>query len=584
MTKLDDTEQTAFSVAAKLLREALPTHGKLLALSLFSMVGVAAFTAALAYSTRLIVNDVFVANDSEAAVQVALFLVGITLSKSVFDYMNSIVTEVFMRSVSSSYQKKIFRNIILKDVRHFVGRHASRQMAQVRLFGQACGTVVIGICCKLLTNLLTVIALVIVMFLQDPVMTLATVVLLPLVILLVSTLSKRVRQIANAETELTGAFFSIGAEAFEGIRTVKSYQLEEKSINRFDEAVNKLQDRLLSIARITAATLPIMEILGGIILGLFVIYAAWKTIVQGQTPGEFTAFITAFLMAYQPAERVSKTWVELQKSVMHVGRMYELLDEPLVQPIIKKRSLQSVEPSIRFDQVSFHYTANTPALTDISFGVSVGESIAIVGRSGAGKSTLIDLVLGFYNPTAGKVFIGDQNLRKVCEESLRETIALISQDVFLFDGTISDNIRDGNPNATDADIADAVRMAQLENVLNALPNGIDSVVGPNGTNLSGGQKQRVGIARALAKKAKIYIFDEATSALDVENERLIMETITRDLQGATLLFVTHRPSTFQYVDRVLMLEAGRLVGFDHFETLKRENHQFQTLFDPKTAS
>ncbi|WP_133175947.1 ABC transporter ATP-binding protein [Yoonia sediminilitoris] len=547
--------------------------------SLFCMVGVAVFTAGLAYSTRLIVNEVFVANDASAAIGVALLVVGVTLGKSTFDYLNSVISVMFMRSVSANYQKRVFRSIMAKDVRHFGDQHAANQMAQVRLFGEACGTTVIGISNKLLTNMLTVIALVIVMIIQDPLMTLATAFLFPLIFLLVSTLSRRIREAANAETELTGAFFAIGAEAFQGIKTVKSYQLEEKSINRFEEAVDMLQERLLGFARITAATLPLMEILGGIVLGLFVVYAAWQTITQGQTPGEFTAFITAFLMAYQPAERVSKSWVELQKSLVHVGRMYKLFEAPIIQPSSGTQSLSAVSPSIRFDDVSFRYGEDSAALANVSFDISAGERVAVVGRSGAGKSTLIDLVLGFYAPTNGHVLIGGVDLSEATEESVRRSISLISQDVFLFDGTIRENIRDGNPDATDEQIEEAARRAQLESVFTALPDGIETKVGPNGANLSGGQKQRVGIARALAKNALIYVFDEATSALDVENERLIMQTVVQELKGSTVLFVTHRPSTLNYVDRVLMLDGGRLVAFDDHDTLERENDHYQTLFD-----
>jgi ABC-type multidrug transport system fused ATPase/permease subunit len=423
------------------------------------------------------------------------------------------------------------------------------------------------------------VALVTVMILQDPLMSLATAILFPLIFLLVGYLSRRIRAVASTETELTGLFFSIGSEAFQGIKTVKSYQLEEKSIGRFEDAVNRLQERLLGFAKITAATIPIMEAIGGVVIGLFVIYAAWQTITQGQTPGEFTAFITAFLMAYQPAERLSKTWVDLQKSLVHVGRMYTLLDAPLRQRDTGTRTLDAVSPTLDFANVVFEYTQDAAALGGVTFEIAAGERIAIVGRSGAGKSTLIDLILRFYDPTEGRVLIGGIDLREVTQKSLRQSIALISQDVFLFDGTIRDNIRDGNPDATDAEIEEAARRAQLESVLTALPAGLDSPVGPNGSNLSGGQKQRVGIARALAKNAKIYIFDEATSALDVENERLIMETVVRELQGATVLFVTHRPSTLNYVDRVLMLDAGQIVAFDSHEALERENERYQTLFN-----
>jgi ATP-binding cassette, subfamily B, bacterial MsbA len=576
---LSPTGREALETAWRILREVLPARWKLFALSLICMLGVAGFTAALAYSTRLIVNDIFVASDASAAIGVAFLVMGIAIAKSAFNYANSVISVMFNRSVSSSYQKRIFRKTVRNDVSHFSGQHASQQMSQIKLFGSACGATVVGISNQLLINTLTVFALVTVMILQDPLMSLVTAILFPLIFMLVGWLSRRIRSVANAETELTGLLFSIGSEAFQGIKTVKSYQLESKSMDRFENAVNRLEERLLGFAKITAATVPIMEALGGIVIGLFVIYAAWRTVTQGQTPGEFTAFITAFLMAYQPAERLSKTWVDLQKSVVHVGRMYSLLDAPLRQRDSGIRTLDEVPPNLRFDDVVFKYTENTAALGGVTFKIAAGERIAIVGRSGAGKSTLIDLVLRFYDPTEGHVRIGGIDLREVTEKSLRQSIALISQDVFLFDGTIRENIRDGNADATDAEIEKAAQRAQLESALATLPAGLDSPVGPNGSNLSGGQKQRVGIARALAKNAKIFIFDEATSALDVENERLIMETVVRELQGATVLFVTHRPSTLNYVDRVLILDAGEIVAFDRHETLKRGNERYQALFN-----
>lgn len=567
------------ATARRLLCEALPPRWKLYALSLICMISVAGLTAALAHSTRLIVNDVFVAGDASAAVGVALMVMAIALAKSIFQYANAVIAVMFRRSVATAYQKLMFRKILVKDVWHFVGKHAANLMVQVRLFGDACGKVVVGITNSILTDTLTVIALVIVMIIQDPLMSLVAGLLFPVVFLLIANLSRRIRAVANAETEMTGAFFSIGAEAFDGIKTVKSYRLEDKSIRRFEDAVNMLEDRLLAFARITSATAPVMEALGGIVIGLFVMYAAWQTITQGKTPGEFTAFLTAFLMAYQPAQRLSKTWVDLQKSLTHVGRMYDTLDAPVRQRDEGRKTLEQVSPKIRFENVSFEYKSGAPALQDVSFEISSGERIAIVGRSGAGKSTLIDLVLRFYDPTKGRVLIGDIDLREATEKSVRDSVALISQAVFLFDGTIRDNIRDGNPDATEEEIEAAARLAQLHGVMSGLPNGLETRVGPNGSALSGGQKQRVGIARALAKRAKIYIFDEATSALDVENEHLIMEALQCELQGITVLFITHRASTLAYVDRVLMLEAGELVAFDSHDRLQRNNKRYRTLFN-----
>jgi ATP-binding cassette, subfamily B, bacterial MsbA len=572
MADLPDTRATAI----RLLRESLPPRWKLYALSIVFIIGSAVMTALLANSTKLIVNDVFVAADASAAMRVALLVIFISLGKSLFQYGNSVIQTIFNRSISAGYQKQIFRNLLAKDIWHFDRKHASAQMTEVRMYGQMAAKAVVDLSNKLPTDFMILIGLFTVMLLQDPLMTLVSCILLPIIFLLVSVLSKRVRAISATEAQMTGMYIAIGAEAFSGIKTVKSYGLEEKSIRRFDDALKQIEDRLLSIAKVTAATVPIMEFLGGLVIGLFVIYAAWQTINEGKTPGEFTAFITAFLMAYAPAERVSHIWVEVQKSLILVGRMYRLLEEKPRRALGGTRTLDGEEPSVTFDQVTFEYLPNAPALHAVSFRIAPHERVAIVGKSGAGKSTLIDLVLRFYDPTSGTVSIGNVSLKEASEESLRGTLALISQDVFLFDGTIRENILDGRPDATEEDVLEAARLAALDDLL-AGPAGLDKIVGPNGGTVSGGQRQRIGIARALIKRAKIYVFDEATSALDVENERRIMLNLQK--MQATILFVTHRYSTITYVDRVIMLNEGRIVGIDTPDRIAGSSEEFRKLFN-----
>jgi ABC-type multidrug transport system fused ATPase/permease subunit len=544
------------------------------------MIGVAIFTGALAYTTRLIVNDVFVSDNTSAAFGVAGLVVFVAFFKSIFQYGNSVIMTVFHRSVSVSYQKQLFDKLIHDDVRRFSGQHASNQMSQLRLFGTAAGNGVINTTNKLLTDTLTLLALFGVMVMQDPWMTLGCLVIIPVIFYLVASLSHRIREAADEEADLTGAFYEVGVEAFDGIKTVKSYQLEKRTTARFNAAIERLEERLFGIAKVTAATVPIMEFLGGLVIGSFVVYAAWQTISNGKTPGEFTAFITAFLMAYQPAERISRIWVELQKSMVQTGKMFELLDRKDQGPKSGTQTIGTDAPTVRFEKVSFYYSPETPALTNVDVSIRAGERVAIVGPSGAGKSTFIDLLLRFYDPTGGRILIGEADLRDVTHRSLRDSIALISQDVFLFDGTLRDNIRDGKSDATDAEIEIAARRAQLGDFLASQELGLDTPVGPNGRFLSGGQKQRVGIARALVKQAKVLVFDEATSALDVENERRIMNMLRDELQDPTVFFVTHRPATLAYVDRVLMLKAGEVVGFDTRLALETENAAFHELFQP----
>lgn len=572
------TGKDTASVARRIVREALARHWRLYMLMLGCILGVAGFTAALAYSTRLIVNDVFVAGDAGAAVGVAALVVGVTMGKAGFTYANSVVSQVFKRSIVADYQKRVFRTMIVKDTAFFLGAHASAKMAQIRLFGTSSARVVEGIVNKMIMDGLTVVALFGVMLVQDPVMTVLSTAFLPVVFFTISRLSRRVREMASAERVLDAAYIAVGTEAFAGIKTVKSYGLEQKAVGRFEAAISAIEDRLLRIARITSATGPMMEILGGIVIGAFVVYAAWRTITYGETPGEFTAFITAFLMAYQPASRLSKVYVEVQKNLIHVDRMFRVTDTAPALRTTGTADPRSDPPSVAFENVSFRYRRGTPALADVSFEIAAGERIAVIGRSGAGKSTLIDLVQRFHDPTTGVVRIGGHDLRDVSPEALLGTVALTSQDVFLFDATLAENVRDGRANATDAQVAEALDRAALAEVVAALPQGLDTAVGPGGANLSGGQRQRVGIARALLKDAPVTIFDEATSALDVETERRVLDAVTeRSRDGRTMIVVTHRPAPLDYTDRILLLDEGRIVAFGTRDELETGSDAYRTL-------
>ena len=575
-----DIPDSRYSILSgrRLLKDMLARNWKLLACSILFLIGVSIFTAALAASTRLIVNDVFVAEDADAAIRVAGIVVIVAFCKALFQYANTVSQIMLTRSVSVSIQKRLYSRVIHNDVADFIGIHANDLMAKIRLYGVSAGNAFVIITNRMLTEALTMIALFGVMFYQDVWMTLLCTLILPLIFGLVSYLSRKVRSISAEEATLSGRYFAIGSEALSGIKTVKSYSLEQKSIQRFNSAVDQLENRIFSIVRISSVTGPLMEFLGGLVIGTFVVYAAWQTITNGKTPGEFTAFITAFLMAYEPAKKISKYWVELQKSLVQTGNLYEILDAE--NALNEKGIIGNLDGSsvLRFSDVSYTHDGSTNVLQNISLSISPGEFVAVVGKSGSGKSTLIDLIMRFYDPSNGVVSLGGHDLRDISRQSLKQFIALVSQDVFLFDGTIRENINDGNASASVEQIMKAIQFASLHDVILDLPSGIETDVGANGTNLSGGQKQRVGIARARVKNASLYIFDEATSALDAENERKILANLSQVKGNATILFVTHRATALEFADRVLFLDSGEIVGFDTYRELLNSNEKFRLLF------
>ncbi|SDI69285.1 ABC transporter ATP-binding protein [Alloyangia pacifica] len=583
---LDDREISsleALSNGWRVIREALPPLWKTYAISVVCMVGVAFFTGALANSTKTIVNGVFVDATPGAAWRVAGLVIAISAAKSLMTYGSALIAAIFNRSISITYQKKLFEHILNQDVAYLAREHPPRQMAVLMQIGRSAGRVVMGVCNRAVVEVLTLIALLGVMVMQDPGMTLLCGVVFPLIFWLVSHLSKKIRSATKRELKLAGRYFEVGSEIFDGIKTVKSFQMEEASIARFDAAVDKAEKRVLHVARISATTVPMMELLGGLVIGLFVVYGAWQTADGSRTPGEFAAFITAFLMAYQPAERLSRIWVDMQKQMVLVTQMYDVLDREPVRMRYGTADLPRAHtPEIALQDVSFRYGEDAAALTGVSTVIPAGERVAVVGSSGAGKTTLIDILQRFYDPQEGKVTLDGTDIRDISHEALHRSIAFISQDVFLFDGTLAQNIADGNPDASREDIEQAARRACLEDVIATLPKGLDSPVGPNGQALSGGQRQRLAIARGIAKKASIYIFDEITSALDPENERAIMASVIAALDGATLIFVTHRPSTLAYVERVIVMSEGRLVASDTPAALAQDNPAFNSLFEDTT--
>lgn len=574
----------AYPLIKRLIGENLPPHKMLYVTGLLCSIAAAAAVGATAWIMKVMINTIYVERDAAAVSGISVVIIGIFLVKGIAAYCQTVTTGKIRRAIVSDLQNRQFSRMVRFDISRFANQHPAKFISKIMFNARAGATVILTLTSSAVSDLLTLIALASVMVKQDPVMSLISVAVLPMLFLSVGAITRKLKALARGETELAAQVQSIGTEAVEGIRTIKSFQLEDKAVASFAKAVRKMERRGIQINRTSALMSPLMETGGGVIIGLFVMYASWQTLGNGKTPGEFMAFITAFLLAYEPAKRLARVNVDIQKQMVAVEQMYDLIDTPEQRRLaIAGERLTDVDGGIRFEDVAFSYDGNSPALEGVSFDVRPREKLAIVGRSGAGKTTIVNLILRLMEPDKGRILIDGKDISKISLADVRDNIALVSQDVFLFEGSIRDNIRDGRPNATDQEIESAANLARVTSFASALENGLDTLVGPSGTNLSGGQKQRVAIARALLKNAAVIVYDEATSALDGENERAVMEAAFDNTFQRTVICIAHRLSTIKAADRILVFDAGQLVDAGTHDQLSKHSEIYRSIFHLETA-
>ena len=549
----------ALHVLRRLLLENFRAYARRYALAFLMMAIVAATTAASAWIMRDVINQVFLERNLQMVWVIAGFVLAIFTVKGAASYAQFVLLGTIGNAIVASVQSRLFRAITRQPVAFFedtgLGDLATRMQHNATAARAALELIVTA----LGRDLLTVIALIGVMIAQDPAMSLIALVIAPPAIILVAGLVRRVRSVAKSQFVSMTRILSVAQQAISGIRIVKAFAVEDRLRGEMDEAVRDVERQANKITRLNARTSPIMETLGGIAIALVILYGGFAVIERGSDPGAFFAFITALLLAYDPARRLARLNVNLSAHVVGVRLMYEILDREDGEADSSAPDVLRIEHGlVRFHDVCFHY-GEAPALEGLDFEARAGEVTALVGPSGAGKSTVFALLERFYDPSAGRVTIDGQDIQEVSRADLRDNIALVSQDTFLFDISVRDNIAVGRPGASDAEIRQAAREANAEGFILELEDGYDSRVGEGGSRLSGGQRQRVAIARALLRDAPVLLLDEATSALDSESEAKIQSALTRLMRGRTTLVIAHRLSTVREADQIVVLEKGRVL-------------------------
>jgi ATP-binding cassette subfamily B protein len=438
-------------------------------------------------------------------------------------------------------------------------------------------------------DLLTLIFLIIVMIIQEPVLAFFCLFILPIVVFGVRSLIRRARQVVKKNFIGTGKVLLTLQETTQGIRAVKSYNLEERMRARMEENVRSLEAGLNTRARVASRTGPLMETLGGMAIGLFVIYAGYSVLSGGKMPGEFFSAITALLLAYEPAKRLARLNLDLAANLTLARYLFDVLDsKPAEAEAGSLPALRATNGEIEFRNVSFEYRPGEPVLKNVSFIAEARRTTALVGTSGGGKSTIMNLIERFYEPVSGSITIDGQNIAQYSRRSLRDQIAYVSQDLFLFSGTIRENIRLGKPNATDEEFIAAAKAAHAHDFILGFENGYDTQVGEHGTQLSGGQRARISIARAFLKNAPILLLDEPTAALDAESEKEVQRALDDLRKSRTTLLIAHRLQTVMSADKICVVDDGSIVETGtHHELLARRGryHAFYRLqFDDRSVA
>jgi ATP-binding cassette subfamily B protein len=563
---------------ARLFRETMPGRKKDYALAIMAMACMAAATGGLAWLMRHVINDVFLKPDANAMWGIVLAILILSLIKGGGDYYSAVVMARIQNGITASLQRRLFDRILAMRIDFFTATHSSRLIARMNNNVRAASStlqLVAGACGR---DLLTLIGLAAVMFLQDPLLSIAACMIGPLALLGMRRILRRMRGLGDEEFAGMAEVISTVQETAHGIRTVKSFTLEPAMRDRLDRSVSGVEKRGNAIVRIGALTSPMMEALGGVVIASMLIYTTWQTMSYGKSPGEFMSFVTAFLLAYEPAKRLARTHVTLQRSIYRVRRLYDLLDHPEREERDEAHGvIGNVTGHVVVSRLTFGYRKH-PVLDDVSLEIRPGEVVALAGSSGAGKSTLFALLQRFYEPWSGSIMIDGVDIKTLGLRDLRSLIAVVSQETMLFSGSIGDNIRFGRPDATQEEIEAAAEAAAATDFIKAMPQGFDTLVGERHATLSGGQAQRLAIARAVLKAAPILLLDEATSALDGETERDVRNALERLMQGRATVVIAHRASTIERADRIYLLDKGRVEAAGRHEELLAANPLYQRLF------
>ncbi len=553
----------------RILKNYVRPYTAALLLATFFMLVSAGLTAGFAAMIEPIMDEVLGAGNLDRVWFLGFGILGIFIVRGLTTYWHTIITNRVGQSIVSDIQNEMFGRFLALDLKFFhqnpSGQLISRVINDVGVMRAAVTDGITGFG----KNLLTLVFLVGVMFYQDWFLSLIIFIIFPFTAIFIAWVGRRLRKMSGRLQEDTARLSDMLSQVFQGIRLVKAYGMEGYERERAKGAINKVRDLVIKAVRVNNLSTPVNETLVGFVVFGIVVYGGYQVAEGHSTAGELLSFITAFSMSYEPMKRLAKLNSSFQMGLGAAERVFDMIDRPVEVSEIANPVARTYErPDITFEAVEFQYDGEEKkALNGVSFTMFGGTVTALVGASGSGKTTIMNLIPRFFDPTNGRILIDKDDLRNLSIASLRDNIALVSQDITIFDDTVWANIGYGRKGAYQDEIIKAAIAAEADDFIRRLPQGYDTRLGEEGLKLSGGQRQRIAIARAILRNAPVLLLDEATSALDNEAERAIQATLAELQKGRTTLVIAHRLSTVQSADQILVLEQGRVVERGRHEDL-----------------
>lgn len=550
-------------------------------LSVLIGVPIGSLDAAVAGFLKPYTDLVIVSNNSQAPWYLPFLIVGFTIVQGGLIYLSAFLTAYAGGRLSLNVKDCLYKKLLTLDPKYY-----DEQNSGVILFrfssdaDLACSGLLSNLK-SLVTRISSTLALLCVLIYTSWQLAIIAIIVLVITVAPLTMVRRLLKKIVAKNSNVVSAINTSYNETYAGNRTILAYNLREHQEHSFYGNLSEIFRLSVKMVKRTAWISPFMHFSVSIGISLTIAFGSWL-IVQGTiTAGDFVAFLAALLLMYTPLKAMGNTIVNIQQGFLAIERIYEILEiEPSIKDIENPIELTSFNEGIVFDHVNFAYKEGVPVLKDFSLNISKNQAVALVGNSGGGKSTTVSLLPRFYDVQSGKILIDNIDIRNISLESLRNQISVVFQDNFLFNGTIRDNVLLGKPEATEEELAFALKSAYLDEFVAGLERGLDTEIGERGMLLSGGQKQRVAIARAFLRNAPILVLDEATSALDNKSEAIVQQAIENLMVDKTVLIIAHRLSTIKNVDKIAFIQEGKLVEFGtHEELMQIPNGFYKNLYE-----